>query len=144
MKALRYFGFAFLALFLNESEASEKTLRLENGHDLIIVQIQPSRNLPHGFYDQAMLSIPAVYPNARIVAKRRIGFLSKNPSSLYSLVCYQKSSDSSKMTISGVVIKNNRAWSFAANVAESAFADTLILIMEVLMELPTKDGDRNH
>ena len=113
-----------------------KTVPLENGVALHIKEIAFSRILPHAYYDQAMSSIPGVYPDYQIIAKRRLGNLTKNPSAVYSMVCYKKSKNQKEVTISGVVTSENKAWSFDTGVDEIAFADTLIRVMEIIAEVP--------
>ena len=118
------------------SEVMSKTVPLENGAELQIKQIQFSRILPHAYYDQAISSIPGVYPDSQIIAKRRLGYLAKNPAAVYSMVCYKKSKDQTEVTVSGVVTGKNKAWLFDAGVDESEFADTLILVMEMIADVP--------
>ncbi len=136
MRPLFILSLIFLVTSLGASENSAKRVLLESGHELHIKEILPSRILPHAFYDQAMTSIPGVYPNSQIIAKRRVGYLGKNTPSLYSMVCYKESKDLEQVTISGVVTNKNKAWSFDAKVVESSFVDTLILVLEILAELP--------
>ena len=129
-------GLVFLASFAGAPESDVKKVPLENGQELHVKQILPSRILPHAYYNQAMASIPGVYPNSQIIAKRRIGYLGKNSAVLYSLVCYQESKDRKEVTISGIVINKERAWSFHSRLAESSFANTLVLVLEILTDLP--------
>ena len=138
MKRLIIFIIALLMAFPSAGalEMKTKTVSLENGVELHIKQIQFSRILPHAYYDQAISSIPGVYPKSQIIAKRRLGYLTKNPSAVYSMVCYKKSKDQKEVTISGVVTSKNKAWSFDAGVYEIAFADTLIRVMEIIAEVP--------
>ena len=138
MKTLIVIIIALLVAFptAEASEISIKTVPLENGAELHIKQIQFSRILPHAYYDQAMSSIPGVYPDSQIIAKRRLGYLTKNPSAVYSMVCYKKSKNQKEVTISGVVTSENKAWSFDTGVDEIAFADTLIRVMEIIAEVP--------
>ena len=113
-----------------------RKIALEDGVELRIEEILDSRILPHAYYDQAISSIPGVYPDSKIIAKRRLGYLTKNPSAVYSMVCYKKSKDQKEVTISGVVTSKNKAWSFDAGVDEIAFADTLIRVMEIIADVP--------
>ena len=138
MKTLIVIIIALLMAFptAEASEISIKTVPLENGAVLHIKQIQFSRILPHAYYDQAIASIPGVYPDSQIMAKRRLGYLTKNPSAVYSMVCYKKSKNQKEVTISGVVTSENKAWSFDTGVDEIAFADTLIRVMEIIAEVP--------
>ena len=77
-----------------------------------------------------------MYPDWQIVAKRRVGYLSKNPAVLYSMVCYKESTEQQLVTISGVVTHQVQAWSFEMKVDEPAFTDTLMLVFETLSDLP--------
>jgi hypothetical protein len=138
MKTLFIFMTIFLLVFpyAGASEVKVKSLPLENGVELHIKEIAFSRILPHAYYDQAIASIPGVYPDSQIIAKRRLGYLGKNTPAVYSMVCYKKSKNLKEVTISGVVTSKNKAWSFDAGVDEFAFADTLIRVMEMIAEVP--------
>lgn len=83
-----------------------------------------------------MASIPGIYPNSQIIAKRRVGYLGKNTSSLYSIVCYKELKDLEEVKISGVVTNKNKTCSCDAKVVESTFIDTLLLVLEIIAELP--------
>jgi hypothetical protein len=126
----------FLVSSAGASEIKVKNVSLENGVELHIKEIQPSRILPYAYYDQALASIPGVYPDSQIIAKRRLGYLGKITPAVYSIVCYKKSKDLKEVKISGVVTSKNKAWSFDAGVDEFAFVDTLILVMEIIAEVP--------
>ena len=88
MRTLLILICALLVTSAAASEVKTKSVPLENGVELQIKQIQFSRILPHAYYDQAIASIPGVYPDSQIMAKRRLGYLTKNPSAVYSMVCY--------------------------------------------------------
>ncbi len=137
MKTLFILSLVLLASFAGAAQSVIKKVPLENGQELRIKHIPPSRILPHAYYDQALASIPGVYPNSQIIAKRRVGYLGKDSAILYSLVCYKESKDLEEVTISGVVVNQNKAWSFDAKVVESSFVDTLVLVLEVLADLPS-------
>jgi len=136
MRTIFIFSLIFLISSVGATENGAKKVLLENGHELLIKEIVPSRILPHAFHDQAMASIPGAYPNSQIIAKRRVGHLGKNASSLYSMVCYKESKNLEEVTISGVVINKNKAWSFDTKVNEPYFVDTLLLVLEIIAELP--------
>jgi len=131
-----------MVTFAGASEMKVKSVHLENGVELHIKQIQFSRILPHAYYDQAMSSISGVYPDSQIIAKRRLGYVCKNPPAVYSMVCYKRSKHQKEVTISGVVTGKNKAWSFDAGVDESAFADTLIRVMETIADVPFNKDKR--
>ena len=46
------------------------------------------------------------------------------------MVSYKESKDLAEVTISGVVVNKNKAWSFDVKVDESSFVDTLVLVLE--------------
>jgi len=120
-------------------ESEVRKYLLETGVELHIKEIPFSRILPTAYYDQAMASIPGVYPGSEIVAKRRYGRFGPDLTASYSMVCYKESSQIEQVTISGVITINGRAWSFDALVESSLFADTLILVLETLAALPSKE-----
>lgn len=125
-----------ILLFSISASATDNEIRLENNSKLIIKQIQPSRILPHAYHDQAISSIPGVYPNSEIITTRRLGYLGREKALLYSLVCYKEFKDIHIITISGVLVHKNQAWSFDIKANESEFIDTLMLVYEQLSKLP--------
>ena len=136
MKALPILICALIVSAAAASEMKVRNVPLENGVELNIKEIRFSRILPHAYYDQAIASIPGVYPYSQIIAKRRLGYLGKSKPAVYSIVCYKKSKDLKEVTISGVVTSKNKAWSFDAGADESAFVDTLIQVMEIIAQVP--------
>lgn len=128
-----------LVLFVSSAGATKNDTRklpLDNGYILQVTEISPSRVLPYAFYDQAMESIPGIYPNAVILAARRIGSFAGNSHPLYSLIAYKESMNLKDVIISGVVTGRDRAWSFNIKVTESSYANTLLLILEKIADLP--------
>lgn len=126
-------------IFVTAGAAAADTglpISLANGYELHVKEIVPSRNLPHVYHDQAMSSIPNIYPDSEIIAERRSGRLDQNPGSLYSLVCYKRTRKHSEVTISGVFTSTGKAWSFSATVAQRHYADTIAMILEALSQLP--------
>jgi hypothetical protein len=136
MKILITLSLVFFVSSTGATENDTSKLPLDNGYILHITEISPSRVLPYAFYDQAMESIPSIYPNSVIVAERRIGSFAGNSHPLYSLIAYKKSMDLKNVTISGVVTGMDRAWSFNIKVTESSYANTLLLILEKIANLP--------
>ena len=124
------------AIFAAAAEEPGIAVDLVNGHKLRVKEIDPARSLPHAYYDQAMTSLPVLYPAGRVLAERRLGKLGENPAAAYALVGYQKDLDDPVVIIAGVVTRGNRAWSFDADVPQDDFGDMLLLVMEVLTRLP--------
>ena len=139
MKVLPIFVLALAASSAGAQENVGQKISLETGVELHIKEIPFSRILPTAYYDQAVASIPAVYPGSEIVAKRRFGRFGPDVPASYSMVCYKESSEIDQVTISGVLTSNGKAWSFDALVEGSLFADTLILVLETLAALPSKE-----
>jgi len=139
MKALLILILILAATSVGAQEGEVRKYPLETGVELHIKEIPFSRILPTAYYDQAMASIPAVYPSSEIVAKRRFGRFGSDLAASYSMVCYKESSQIDQVTISGVITIDGKAWSFDALVESSLFADTLILVLETLAALPSKE-----
>jgi len=139
MKALLILILILAAPSVGAQESEVREFPLETGVELRIKEIPFSRILPTAYYDQAMASIPALYPGSEIVAKRRFGRFGTDLAASYSMVCYKESSQIDQVTISGVITIDGKAWSFDALVEGSLFADTLILVLETLAALPSKE-----
>ena len=139
MKALLILILILAAPSVGAQESEVRKYPLETGVELHIKEIPFSRILPTAYYDQAMASIPAVYPSSEIVAKRRFGRFGTDLAASYSMVCYKESSQIDQVTISGVITIDGKAWSFDALVEGSLFADTLVLVLETLAALPSKE-----
>ena len=139
MKALLILILILAAPSVGAQESEVRKFPLETGVELHIKEIPFSRILPTAYYDQAMASIPGVYPGSEIVAKRRYGRFGTDLAASYSMVCYKVSSQIDQVTISGVITIDGKAWSFDALVEGSLFADTLILVLETLAALPSKE-----
>ncbi len=139
MRALPIVVLDFAASSAGAQDNEDQKISLETGVELQIKEIPFSRILPTAYYDQAVASIPAVYPGSEIIAKRRFGRFGADVPVSYSMVCYKESSEIDQVTISGVLTSNGTAWSFDALVEGSLFADTLILVLETLAALPSKE-----
>ena len=138
MRVILIFILILASSFVGAQENEVRIIPLETGIELHIKKIPPSRILPTAYYDQAMASIPAVYPGSEIIAKRRFGRFGPDLTASYSMVCYKKSSEIDQVTISGVLTSKGKAWSFDALVEGSLFADTLILVLETLAAFSSK------
>ena len=139
-KKIVYFKLiVLLILLLNPvlifGENDSYTIRLENGIDLDIKEHTAHRWLPHAYYDQALDSINSIYPENRILAKRRYGSVGNVR---YSLIAYKDADESLEVKVKGVVVKQRLAWIFDTKVAEFKFNETMILILERISKLPEK------
>jgi len=128
-----------LALFLvfsigsHPGAAHAGEITLENGAKLKVVHIQYSRVLPHSFYDQALASLPHLFPEHLILAARRSGKLGD---AVYALVCYRETPTSQNVTIQAVVSHGVRAWRLETTSADS-YSDMLIQVLEQIAKLPS-------
>ena len=136
MKKIIAFCFVVVCTLAGASETDTEKFELDNGYILYITETTHSRNMPYVFYDQAINSIPRIYPNSTVVAERRLGKIGKNAVVLYSLIGYKKEKDTKEITISGIATNRDRAWSFNILVADSSLTQTLLLILENLSNLP--------
>lgn len=130
---------AFLAVAITNAGAFEteiEKLELNNGQILLVVETDHSRNMPWAFYDQAIKSIPLIYPNSVIIAGERLGKTGGNNEILYSLVGYKESIDSKGITISGIATFKDRAWIFDIMVKESLLSQSIRLVLQQLNQLP--------
>ena len=108
-------------------------LSIDDENVLTITEIAGSRLLPHGFYDQAIASIPALYPEHEFFAKRRFAYIGNVA---YSIVCYKKDKEDINVVISGTAALNTDAWSFQTEVPEALFGDMLIIVLETISKIP--------
>jgi hypothetical protein len=137
MKILFILSFILTVSAPGGAQDKERDVVLDTGVKLHIKEILFSRILPTAYYDQAMASIPALYPDSEIVAARRFGRFGNNLASSYSMVCYKQSADVDEVTISGVVVSDRKAWLFDTKVNSSLFVDTLIRVLETVANLPS-------
>jgi hypothetical protein len=137
MKILIIVGSLMLHNMAFAEPGDVRKVPLETGVELRIEEILDSRILPHAYYDQAISSIPGVYPKSKIIAKRRVFQLGKGDSaSSNSIICYKKDSKKEEVTISGVSISSGKAWQFDTQIKESLFPETLISVIEELSKMP--------
>ncbi len=110
---------------------------LQTGVELRIEEIAGSRILPHAYHDQAVSSIPGVYPGSQILAKSRYFRLGKGANASFnSIVCYKQQSSEAAVTITGVSTVGTRAWRFEVDTNESLLPQTLIEVLAQISQLP--------
>ena len=136
MKVLVTVYFASVGTLAGATEPDTEKFELDNGHILYVTEATYSRNMPYVFYDQAIISIPGIYPNSTIVAERRLGKIGGNSNVLYSLVGYKEQKNTKEIIISGIATNKDRAWSFTIMVADSSLTQSLLLVLENLSNLP--------
>ena len=97
-----------------------------------IETIGHSRNLPHAYYDQAMNSLPELYPQHELTASRR---LSRLGTVTYSLVVYKKKPSAHLVQIEGAAERYPNAWRFRAACPEDSLVEGLITTLEMISTL---------
>ena len=90
------------------------------------------RGLPHVFAEQALESMPRLYPAHLLLAQRR---LAQAGPVAYSLLVYRKDAGDA-VTIEGVGVHESRAWRFSATCASRLAWDGLVTTLERVAELP--------
>ncbi len=124
-----------LAFLLGSHPATARAdeITLESGARLRITEIEYSRILPQSFYDQALSSLPHLFPKHTMLAARRSGNLGKVN---YALVCYRDTPSSQRVAIQAVATYEGRAWRLETTSA-SSYADTLLQVLEQISKLPS-------
>jgi hypothetical protein len=139
MKILVPFVLFILPVIASAEPGDINNINLETGVALTVEEINSSRILPHAYYDQAISSIPGVYPGSIILAKQRFFQLGSGESRTYnSIVCYKKVGTAARVTISGIATYKTFAWRFETEVDEGRYSDTLVLVMEAISGLPAR------
>jgi hypothetical protein len=85
------------------------------------------RSLPSAYVDQALQSIPQLYPAHVLLAHRRH---SETGPVAYSLIVYGKDAEIEEVTIEGVAVHEQRAWEFHATCPLSAAMDAVLTTIE--------------
>lgn len=124
---------------VHASQDGAEAVLLENGYALQLNRIPPSRILPQAYYDQALASIPEVYPESQILVARRLGSIGRGSAARYALIGYKKLKTQDRVTIGGIVTGANSAWSFETAVVDTHFNQTLLLVIETISELPLEN-----
>ena len=124
------------ALLVGSCACAATDISLTSGGTLTITNTAYSRALPHAFYDQAMSSLPHLYPRHELLASRRAGALGEV---IYALVCYKETPSSEHAVIQAVAVFKDRAWSLHA-ISPTAYGDTLMEVLEYIGKLPSYPG----
>ena len=134
-RTLRSILMGVLLLAAPITEAA-RDIPLESGSVLRISDAEVSRILPHAFYDQAMASLPHLYPKHVLLAARRSG---RFGDVRYALVCYKETAASERVIIRAMAVHASQAWSLEA-IASASYENTLIEVLEQIARLPSTAG----
>ena len=89
--------------------------------------IAANRSLPSAYVDQALQSLPQLYPAHVLLAHRRH---SETGPVSYSLIVYGKDDAVDEVTIEGVAVHEQRAWEFRATCPLSGAMDGVLTTIE--------------
>ena len=125
-----------LLLMTQVTAASDdfRKINIEQGIVLSVKKFNSYRSLPHSYFDQAIASIPIIYPEHVFFAKRRYGKLGEMQ---YSIICYKENEKKNSITISGIAVLKSNAWSFETRVPQESFGDYLLIVLESIQNLPS-------
>jgi len=122
---------ALATLLVLGAPAAAKDLVLEGGGTLTVRPTPFSRILPHAFHDQAMESLPLVFPEHVLHASRRSGQVGEV---LYALVCFQETKASARVTIQAVAVHGESAWRVDGS-APGSCSDAVLRALEEVAKL---------
>jgi hypothetical protein len=88
-----------------------REIALAGGGALTVTDVAYSRGLPHAFHDQALSSLPRLFPAHELLGSRRVAVLGEV---VYALVCYREAPASERVVIEAVAVAGDRAWRLSA------------------------------
>lgn len=124
------------SLFAASFACAASDITLSSGGTLTISSTVYSRALPHAFFDQAMSSLPLLYPRHQLLASRRTGVFGEI---IYALVCYKETPSSEHAVLQAVAVFKDRAWNLNA-ISPLSYGDTLVEVLEHIGKLPSNPG----
>lgn len=124
-------------LFLGSLVCTANEIKLESGSTLTLSDTEYSRFLPHVFYDQALSSLPHLFPDHDFLAGRRSGTLGEVA---YALVCFKETRSSEQVRIQGTAVHRKQAWYFETVTASASYGETLMQVLEQIEKLSSDPG----
>ena len=115
------------------AEIGEVTeIELSDGSFLRVEEFPPSRSTPWLYFDQAKVSIPAIYPNSELLVMTKNGFSSTKLNFTYSLVSYTENELDEKVRVGGNFRVNESAWRYDAYILKKSYKD---IINQIISEI---------
>jgi len=127
-----------IVLLLGPTPALAGEVGLDTGGTLTIEPIAANRMLPQAFFDQALASLPQLFPEHVLLASRRAGVLGDVS---YALVCYKEAPTSERVVIQAVEVHGDQAWTLETD-APATYGDTLMQVLEQVARLPAGQNRR--
>ena len=90
------------------------------------------RGVPHFFVDQGLETIPHLYPNHVLLAKRRFSELGEV---VFSLLVYKEDAPKPEIKIEGMASHRSQAWYFSALCSAENLTDGLVTTLEEIGKL---------
>jgi hypothetical protein len=106
---------------------------LPSGGDLAIKEIRYNKGLPHAFFDQAMNSLPHLYPDHELLLGVRTAVLGEVE---YALICLRETPSSHHVVIEAVAALKGRAWRYK-EITPASCEEALAKILGHIGNLPS-------
>jgi hypothetical protein len=106
MSAVRSLSAGISLLFASAAPAAGAGVSAA-GSALEVNEIPYSRGLPHAFHDQAVVSLPLLYPDYQLLMSRRSGVAGEVE---YALICFRETPSSRHGVMEAVAVFKERAW----------------------------------
>lgn len=90
-------------------------------------ETQATRNAPTAYADQALASIPQLYPRHELLVTRRSSTLGDV---WFSLLVYKRDGALDPVTIEGVAERQSKAWRFSATCPSAKALDGVVTVLE--------------
>lgn len=122
--------------------ADHMAIALEGDIVLCYSAIQPTRNTPHVFVQQALESLAAPNSTAVVLASRQRGLLGKYPGLEYSLIAFKPTHDSNVVRVEGEVWfqSSSRAFFYGANIPAANWSSSVLAVVEAISTMPSNDA----
>lgn len=127
----------WVALATPAAAAQQRMLKLEDGLELSLQQIEYNRIVPHGYVDQGLATIAAI-GREEVLLSRRFGTLGSTPGVHYSLIVNTLEAAPAEVSISGEVVIGEHALVYRARVERGDWQSSLLVVLEALAQLPTR------
>jgi len=112
------------------------SLQIDASTRVTFTPVVPVRTTPWLYFDQGIASVPAMYPNGKILTGHRLETIKRgNKSLLYSLIVYVETADDQIADASGQLLSAGRAWYFAAELPVDRHVELTDQLIHLLEEV---------
>ena len=126
----------FLIMSLGvDAEELYSVIFLQGEITVEIREFTPSRITPVNYFNQAMESIPVIYPQSEIITTISHSRLKADQDILYSLVGYIEYPQSPVVSAGGQVLVKDRAWQYYAEIPKEQYPELQNKLIEKVASL---------